>query len=62
MPLSNVRVIVMVRDAQGTVIAASQTIVPLIPAQGQATAIFTWNTAFSGVPASAQVGPVIPLP
>lgn len=60
--LSNVRVIVMVRDAQGEVIAASQTIVSVLPAQGKASAIFTWNSAFPGVAASIEVVPVIPLP
>ncbi len=59
--LTNVEVVVIVRDAQGIVIAASKTIVSVIPAQGQATATFTWNNAFSGVPASIEVVPVIPL-
>lgn len=60
--LSNVRVIILVRDAQGEVMTASQTIVPAISAQGQATATFTWNTAFPNVPATIEVLPVIPLP
>ncbi|HVB20110.1 MAG TPA: hypothetical protein VNF51_02405 [Candidatus Paceibacterota bacterium] len=60
--LTNVQVIVLVRDAQGSVIAASRTVVPSIPAQGQATAIFTWNNAFPNAPASIEVVPVIPLP
>ncbi len=60
-PLSSVLAFVFVYDAQENVIAASQTIVPLIPAQGTAIATFTWNAPFSALPASAQVLPVIPL-
>jgi len=61
-PLTNARVIAVVRDASGNAIAASQTLVQTIPAQGQATAMFIWNTAFSGVPISIQVFPFVPLP
>lgn len=60
--LTDVRAIVVVRSEGGGVIAASSTIVPLIKAQGQATATFTWNSAFTGVPASFEVIPIIPLP
>jgi hypothetical protein len=60
--LSSVRVIVIVKDDKGNVVGASQTVVPSVPAQGQATATFTWNNAFSGVPATIEVIPVIPLP
>ena len=61
-PLTNVRTIVLVRDEHGEVIAASQTIVPTIPAQGEATATFTWNSAFPSAPARIEVLPVILLP
>ena len=60
--LTNVRAIVLVYNADKEVIAASSTIVPLIPAQGQASATFTWNDAFPGTPALIQVVPLIPLP
>ncbi len=60
--LTNVQVIVLVHDAQGDVLTASQTIMPDIPAQGQATATFTWNEAFKGTPAKIEVLPIIPLP
>ncbi|MDE1919635.1 MAG: hypothetical protein KGH56_02950 [Patescibacteria group bacterium] len=60
--LSNVQAIVMVRGVQGDIIAASRTIVPSIPAQGRATAIFTWNNPFPSAPASIEVVPIIPLP
>lgn len=60
--LTNVRVVVLVRNAQKAVIAASQTIVPVIRPQSTASAIFTWNSAFSDMLASIEVVPVIPLP
>ncbi len=60
--LTNVLAIVLVHDAHGEVIAASQTIVPIIPAQGQTTATFTWNDAFSSAPTLIEVVPIIPLP
>ncbi len=60
--LTDVMAIILVRDDKGEVIAASSTVVPAIPAQGQATATFTWNSAFLSAPASIQVVPIIPLP
>lgn len=59
--LTNTKVIVLVHNDKDSVIAASQTIVSLIPGQGQASATFTWNSGFSGIPASIEVVPVIPL-
>ena len=59
--LSDVQVIVIIHDTQGEVIAASQTIVPDIPAQGKATATFTWNSAFVRVPAAIEDVPITPL-
>lgn len=61
-PLVNVRVIVFVRDVSREIIAASQTVVPFIRAQSSATATFTWNSAFPGLPAAVEVVPIIPLP
>jgi hypothetical protein len=61
-PLSQVRVVIMVRDASGNVIGASRTVLPSIPAQGEATATFTWNAAFPGTPVSIEALPVVPLP
>ena len=60
--LTDVPAVVLVHDAGGEVIAASRTIVPSIPAQGQATATFTWNAAFTAAPAAIEVIPVVPLP
>ena len=60
--LTDVLAIVLVRGTNGNVIAASQTIVPAIPAQGRGIATFTWNSAFSDTPASIEVVPIVPLP
>lgn len=60
--LANVRVVVLVRSASGDVMAASETIVPTIPAQGRAIATFTWNNAFASTPTSVEAVPIIPLP
>ena len=60
--LNDVVVIVFVHNDKGDVIAASQTVVPTIPPQGEATATFTWGGAFSGIPATIEVFPIIPLP
>ena len=61
-PLTNVQAVVFVHDSTGDIIAASATVVPTVPAQGTATALFTWNAPFSGVPALIEVIPVTPLP
>jgi len=60
--IANVLTIVLVRDEKGDIIAASRTIVPAISSGRQATATFTWNSAFPGTPASIEIIPVIPLP
>lgn len=62
MPMTNVRVIALVYSQQGEVIAASQTVVPSIPAQGQSIATFTWNTPFTSMPAKIEVRPLTSLP
>lgn len=61
-PIINTSAVAVVKDARGEVIAASQTLLPSIPAQGRARAIFTWNEAFSAEPAAIEVLPIIPLP
>lgn len=60
--LSGVKVIVFVNDVARNIIAASQTIVPLVPPQGSATATFTWNAPFATTTAEIEVMPVVPLP
>ena len=60
--LANVSAVAFVHGAGGNVIAASATVVPSIPAEGAATATFTWNGAFGSVPLSIEVIPVIALP
>lgn len=61
-PMTGVKAIVLVRDASGNAVGASSTLVPSIPAQGSAAAIFAWNAPFPAPPVSIQVLPVIPLP
>jgi len=62
-PIASVRVIVFVRDTNSSnIIAASATVVPTVPAQGQTTATFTWNEAFASPSVHIEVIPVIPLP
>lgn len=61
--LSNVAVVAIVRDSKtNEVIAASQTVIPLIPSQGSGTALFTWNKAFSSASTTIEVVPIMPLP
>jgi hypothetical protein len=61
-PEHGVPFIASVFDANGTVIAASQTVVPLIPPQGSAQAVFTWNEAFSAPYARVDIVPILALP
>jgi len=61
-PMENVGVIAIVRDFSGNAIGASATLIQTIQALGKATATFTWNAPFDGIPVSIQVLPVIPLP
>jgi hypothetical protein len=60
--LTNVKVIVLVHDSRGEIIAASSTVVPTILGQGQATATFTWNSPFLSTPSLIEIVPIIPLP
>lgn len=53
--MRNVRLIATVFDAERNVIAASQTIVPVIQPQGSARAVFTWNESFDAVPTRVEV-------
>lgn len=61
-PEQNVPFIATVFANDGTVIAASQTVVPLIPAQGSAQAVFTWNEPFSESYARIEIVPILALP
>ena len=61
-PEHTVPFIATVFAADGTIIAASQTVVPLIPAQGSASVVFTWNEAFSQPYARIEIVPVLALP
>ncbi len=65
-PLYDVKVVILVFgggiDAANNVLAASQTVVPMIPAQGTAPLTFTWNEPFAGSPVREEVFPLLPLP
>lgn len=61
-PLRNINAFVIVKGEGGSVIDASSTIIPLIPANGEYTAVFTWGRAFNGVPLSIEIVPSVPLP
>lgn len=61
-PFNAVQAVVIVRDKNDAIIAASEAVIPSIPAQGQATATFTWNSAFPETLAAIEVVPIIPLP
>jgi hypothetical protein len=60
--LRNVIVIATVFDKEGNAIAATQTVVSQIPAQGSVEATLTFAGSFSEAPARTDVRPVIPLP
>ncbi len=54
-PLYNQTEVVTVFGADNNAIAASQTVIPLISAQGSAPVVFTWNQAFSAIPARVEI-------
>lgn len=60
-PLRGVRAVITVFNAAGNAIAASQTVVDTIPAQGEARAVFTWRIPFPETPSRVEVIPVLPL-
>ncbi len=60
-PLFQILVIAMVKDIEGNIIAASQTIVPHIEPQGEEVAVFTWNTSFTAPVGVIDVVPVVSL-
>lgn len=60
-PLSSVKLIAILYDEAGEVIAASSTVTPPLSPLGTATARFTWNGAFPSVPAVVTVLPMMSL-
>lgn len=60
--LTNIRALALVYGANGNVIAASDTLLPTIPAQGDAAATFIWNDPFTSTPSRIEVTSVVPLP
>ncbi len=60
-PMYAVRAVAVVYDSAGTVLAASETLVPSIAAQGAAPLVFTWNEPFARPASEIEITPVIPL-
>ncbi len=60
-PLYEIKPIATVFDGEGNAIAASQTFLPQLGGQADASVLFTWNAPFTGIPARVEVLPVIPL-
>lgn len=58
----NVRVVITVFDEDNNAIAASQTVIPEMKAEGKAEVVFTWNSPFSGTPARQEIIPIFPDP
>lgn len=58
-PFYNVKYVVVVYDTTGTIIAASQTVVTLIPADGSTEAVFTWPTPFNGTASRVEILPLL---
>jgi hypothetical protein len=57
-PFTNILLIATVFDANKNAIAASRTIVPSLPSQGTAQAVFTWSVPFTSAPARVEVIPI----
>lgn len=60
--VTDIPLVVVVRNADGTIMGASSTVVPLLPAQGKATATFTWSGAFPETVTAIEVSPLLALP
>ncbi len=60
--LTNVRAVALVHGTNGNIIAATATVVSVVPSQGQATATFIWKAPFQGPTGLIEVKPLIPLP
>jgi len=61
-PLKDITVIAVVHDLAGTVIAASQTVVDSVGAEGSVPITFTWNEPFTATPGKIDIQAVMPLP
>lgn len=59
--LRGIKVIATVFNEDNNAIAASQTILPEITAEGSATATFTWSEPFIGSAARIDVRPIMPI-
>jgi hypothetical protein len=61
MMLRNIPVVATVFDADGSAIAATQTLLTELPPQGNAQVIFVWNEPFAAPPARVDIAPLVSL-
>ncbi len=57
----NLKVIISVFDKNNNVIAASQTVVPVLRGLSTAPLVFTWSAPFSKTPVREDLFPILPL-
>lgn len=57
-PMRNVTLVATLFDPSGNAMAASQTVVLNLPAQGDSPVVFTWNAPFSAPVARVEILPV----
>ena len=56
-PIYNQTVVATVFNSKNNAIAASQTVVPILSAQGSAPIVFTWNQEFTSKPVRVEILP-----
>ncbi len=61
-PFYQLTVVATVFDASNNAIAASQTVIPTLPALGSADVTFTWPAPFLAPPVREEILPLVPLP
>lgn len=57
----NLKVIISVFNKNNNIIAASQTVVPVLQSLGTAPLVFTWSSPFSETPVREDLFPILPL-
>jgi len=58
-PFYDLTLVATVFDASGNVVAASQTLVPMLPAQGSVPLIFTWNAPLGAPSPRVEILPIV---
>lgn len=57
----NLKVIISVFNKNNNIVAASQTVVPVLQSLGTAPLVFTWSSPFSETPVREDLFPILPL-